>query len=135
LSLNPRQAHELLIAVTYTGPLDRGRHLRGFFAVLYYAGLRPAEAAALRLGDCELPEDGWGYLTLAASRPETNRRWTDTGTPTNNAASNTAPPPPPAACRSHPNSSVSYADTSRSVDAYVIPSACAHVFPQVVGPW
>ena len=80
MSLNPRQAHELLIAVTYTGPLDRGRHLRGFFAVLYYAGLRPAEAAALRLGDCELPEDGWGYLTLAASRPETNRRWTDTGT-------------------------------------------------------
>jgi integrase len=78
--INPRQAHELLIAVTYTGPLDRGRHLRGFFAVLYYAGLRPAEAQALRLADCELPEDGWGYLTLAASRPETNRRWTDTGT-------------------------------------------------------
>jgi integrase len=78
--INPRQAHELLTAVTYIGPVDRGRHLRGFFAVLYYAGLRPAEAQALRLADCELPDTGWGHLTLAASRPETNRRWTDTGT-------------------------------------------------------
>ena len=78
--INPRQARELLTAVTYIGPLDRGRHLRGFFAVLYYAGPRPAEVQALRLADCELSEDGWGYLNLAASRPETNRRWTDTGT-------------------------------------------------------
>jgi integrase len=77
--INPRQARELLTAVTYIGPLDRGRHLRGFFAALYYAGLRRAEAQALRLSDCELPDHGWGHLTLAASRPRTNRRWTDTG--------------------------------------------------------
>ncbi len=78
--INPQQARELLNAVTYLGPLDRGRHLRAFFAVMYYAGLRPAEAQALRLRDCELPDRGWGHLTLAASRPQTNRRWTDTGT-------------------------------------------------------
>ena len=77
--INPRQARELLTAVTYIGPVDRGRHFRGFFAVMYYAGLRPAEAQALSRYDCMLPEDGWGHLTLAHSRPETNRRWTNSG--------------------------------------------------------
>lgn len=48
-------------------------------AVLYYAGLRPEEAVGLRLADCRLPETGWGLLTLAVTRPHTNRRWTDTG--------------------------------------------------------
>jgi integrase len=77
--INPTQARELLTAVTYVGPVDRGRHLRGFFATLYYAGLRPAEAQGLRIQDCELPDDDWGHLTLAQSRPEANRRWSDTG--------------------------------------------------------
>jgi integrase len=59
--------------------LDRGRHLRGFFACLYYAGLRPGEAQALRAHDCHLPATGWGHLALVQSRPEANRRWSDTG--------------------------------------------------------
>jgi integrase len=77
--INPDQARELLTAVTYVGSLDRGRHLRAFFACLYYAGLRPAEAQALRQVDCELPTSGWGHLTLTGSRPEATRRWSDTG--------------------------------------------------------
>jgi integrase len=78
--INPDQARKLLTAVTYVGQLDRGRHLRGFFACLYYAGLRPAEAVGLRDQDCHLPAAGWGELALVTSRPETNRRWTDSGT-------------------------------------------------------
>jgi len=31
--------------------LNRGRHLRGFFACLYFAGLRPTEALGLRKQD------------------------------------------------------------------------------------
>jgi integrase len=77
--INPSQARELLTAVTYVGQVDRGRHLRGFFACLYFAGLRPAEAVGLREQDCHLPAPGWGELTLEKSRPETNRRWTDSG--------------------------------------------------------
>jgi integrase len=44
--VNPRQARELLTAVTYVGRFDRasGLRLRAFFACLYYAALRPAEA-------------------------------------------------------------------------------------------
>ncbi len=57
----------------------RGRRLVAFFAVLYYAGLRPAEATALRVTDCTLPEQGWGKLTLAETFPVTTKKWTDDG--------------------------------------------------------
>ncbi|GGQ25271.1 hypothetical protein GCM10010140_64500 [Streptosporangium pseudovulgare] len=59
--------------------LDRGRHLRGFFACLYFAGLRPAEALGLRVQDCHLPATGWGRLVLAKSKPQANKKWTDSG--------------------------------------------------------
>ena len=82
--VNPRQARELLTAVTYVGQQRRGPHARGqrlmaFYACMYYAALRPAEVVGLRRQDCHLPETGWGRLTLEKSRPEVNRRWTDTG--------------------------------------------------------
>ncbi|GAT69019.1 integrase [Planomonospora sphaerica] len=77
--VNPVQARELLTAVTYVGRLDRGRHLRGFFACLYFGGLRPAEALGLRKQDCHLPATGWGRLILAKSKPQTNKKWTDSG--------------------------------------------------------
>ena len=56
--VTPTQARELLTAVSYVGSWDRarGRRLVAFFAVTYYAGLRPAEAVALRVTDCQLPE-------------------------------------------------------------------------------
>ncbi|MGO9082558.1 MAG: tyrosine-type recombinase/integrase [Streptosporangiaceae bacterium] len=82
--VNPRQARELLTAVTYVGEQRRGPHARGqrlmaLYACMYYAALRPAEAVGLRRQDCLLPGTGWGRLTLEKSRPEVNRRWTDTG--------------------------------------------------------
>jgi integrase len=83
--VNPRQARELLTAVTYVGNQPRGRYSRGhrlmaLFACMYFAALRPAEAVALRRQDCYLPEHGWGRLTLEKSRPEVNRRWADSAT-------------------------------------------------------
>ena len=45
---------------------------------MYFAALRPAEAVALRVQDRYLSPSGWGRLTLEKSRPEVNRRWTDT---------------------------------------------------------
>jgi integrase len=75
------QARELLAAVSYVGSWDRarGRRLVAFFAAMYYAGLRPAEATALRESDCQLPAQGWGTLTLARSLPVTTKKWTDHG--------------------------------------------------------
>jgi integrase len=77
--INPRQASELLTAVTYVGRRGRGGRLMAMYACMYYGGLRPGEAIALREADCHLPSHGWGRLTLARSRPEVNTRWTDTG--------------------------------------------------------
>ena len=77
--VNPRQARELLTAVTYVGRPWRGRHLRAFFACMYFAALRPGEVKALRKDGCYLPAIGWGRLTLSRSRPQSNKRWTDSG--------------------------------------------------------
>jgi integrase len=77
--VNPRQARELLTAVTYVGRPWRGRHLRAFFACMYFAALRPGEVKALRKDGCDLPATGWGKLTLSRSRPQSNKRWTDSG--------------------------------------------------------
>jgi integrase len=75
------QARELLTAVSYVGSWDRsrGRRLIGFYAAMYYAGLRPAEVVALRESDCKLPAAGWGTLTLARTLPVTTKKWTDHG--------------------------------------------------------
>ncbi|MEO3795804.1 transposase [Nonomuraea sp. B10E15] len=77
--VNPRQAQELLTAVTYVGRRGRGRRLMALFACMYYAALRPAEAVGLRIQDCHLPASGWGRLTIDVSRPEVNTQWTDSG--------------------------------------------------------
>jgi len=78
---NPRQARELLIALTYVGgrDLDRGRRLVAMFACLYYAAMRPAEAVNLHKSDCELPDTGWGRLYLCRTTPEVGKRYTDSG--------------------------------------------------------
>jgi integrase len=79
--VTPAQGRELLIAVSYVGSWNRsrGRRLVAFFAVMYYAGLRPAEAVALREQDCQLPVTGWGRLLLAKTLPVTTKKWTDNG--------------------------------------------------------
>ncbi|MFJ6837623.1 tyrosine-type recombinase/integrase [Streptomyces sp. NPDC091209] len=79
--VNAVQGRQLLAAVSYVGSWDRsrGRRLVAFYGVLYYAGLRPAEAVGLRLSDCHLPEKGWGTLTLRETRPVSGKQWTDSG--------------------------------------------------------
>jgi integrase len=79
--VNPRQARELLAAVTYVGGYERasGRRLRAFFGCLYYAAIRPGEALGLRRSDCTLPAKGWGCIELAETRPTAGKVWTDSG--------------------------------------------------------
>lgn len=77
--VNPPQARALISGVDKQGPT--GPRLVGFFATLYYAGLRPSEALALRLQDCTLPKKRgvWGTLCLAGSTPYAAPIWTDEG--------------------------------------------------------
>ncbi|HEX2744341.1 MAG TPA: tyrosine-type recombinase/integrase [Streptosporangiaceae bacterium] len=76
--VSPAQARSLLTAVR--GLSDRGAHLEGFYACLYYAALRPSEAVMLRGTDLHLPARGWGRIDLAASASRAGTAWTDHGT-------------------------------------------------------
>ncbi|MEV6635184.1 tyrosine-type recombinase/integrase [Actinoplanes sp. NPDC051470] len=70
--VNPQQALALLSAVCEKNP-----RLVAFFACLYYAALRPAEALHLRIEDCELPEEGWGVVRLSGSTQHVGEGWGD----------------------------------------------------------
>ncbi|GAY12626.1 tyrosine-type recombinase/integrase [Pseudonocardia sp. N23] len=75
--VNPDQARGLLDAVRTQKP--SGKRLVAFFGALYFAGLRPAEAATLRTSNLSLPAEGWGELLLEASTPSAGASWTDSG--------------------------------------------------------
>jgi integrase len=70
--VNTQQAIALLGAVHEIAP-----KLVGFFACMYYAALRPAEALHLRIDDCDLPDSGWGMLRLSGSTQYVGRGWGD----------------------------------------------------------
>lgn len=88
---SPTLARTLLDAVNSlerSGPL-----LMPFFAVMYFAALRPEEAVNLRWSDITLPEpvwdtegrewgdtdDAWGELTIREVAPDIGGRWTNSG--------------------------------------------------------
>jgi integrase len=84
--VNPRQARALLEAVRAQQP--SGARLVAFFAVMYFAGLRPEEAINLGADDVVLPsearqdaqDDGdWGELHLRGATPDAGSDWTDDG--------------------------------------------------------
>jgi len=61
----------------------RGKHLKSFYATVYYAGTRPSEARMLTVDACTLPDPkkpkDWGQLELGASAPYAGKAWTDDG--------------------------------------------------------
>lgn len=69
-----RRLARLLAAVNVREPW-----LTAFFATMYYAALRRAEALHLRLEECDLPESGWGSLHLTTSTQHAGGEWTDDG--------------------------------------------------------
>jgi integrase len=74
---NTAQVERLLAALPTVG--RQGEHLVAFFGCLYYAGMRPSEAARLHEHDCVLPVRGWGAVVLAESAPHAGSDWTDDG--------------------------------------------------------
>ncbi len=76
--VNPEQAARLLAAVRQQG--KRGERMVAFFAVMYYAALRPEEAVDLRPENLvSLPAEGWGEMRLTHAEPRSGSRWTDSG--------------------------------------------------------
>jgi integrase len=72
--IDPQQFLALLCAIAAVAP-----HLVAFFACLYFAALRPAEALHLHVEDCDLPEEGWGQLRLTGSTQHVGEGWGDDG--------------------------------------------------------
>ncbi|MER7044643.1 hypothetical protein [Streptomyces jumonjinensis] len=66
--LNPTQVAVLLAWIA--GRPRTGHRPYAFFATLYYAGLRPEEAVALRVDAATLPAEGWGELLVHTTEPE-----------------------------------------------------------------
>jgi len=76
--VNRSQADALIAAVGEQG--TTGQRLVAFFGCLYYAGMRPGEAVALREPDLsDIPAQGWGTFYLRKSSPSVGRAWTDSG--------------------------------------------------------
>ena len=91
--VNPRQARALLEAVRAQQP--SGPRLVAFFAVMYYAGLRPEEAINLSEDNVILPpriwdeqsqqwqdpsdDQDWGQLHIRSATPDAGSEWTDDG--------------------------------------------------------
>ena len=89
--VNHAQARRLLDAVREQAP--SGPRLVAFFAIIYYAALRPEEAVNLRkdnitlpplvwndaAGKWQEPADGWGELRFCSAAPEAGAEWTDDG--------------------------------------------------------
>jgi integrase len=74
---SPAIARDLLAAVRAQG--DVGQRMEAFYAVIYYAGLRPSEAIDLNVADCTLPGKGWGRIDLHSSLPRAGTEWTSNG--------------------------------------------------------
>ncbi|MFF4198991.1 tyrosine-type recombinase/integrase [Nonomuraea sp. NPDC001831] len=113
--VNHTQAKALLAAVAAQKP--SGERLVAFFALMYYAALRPEEVVNLRrdnitlpplsrnpeTGQMEEPINAWGELHLLKAAPYAGRDWTDSGRAREERAlkhraigqSRTVPIPPP----------------------------------------
>jgi integrase len=80
--INAEQARRFLAAVEAYS--ERGKRLKAFFGLMYYAGLRPEEASELRRENlARLPEEAgqWGEMQLTHSQPRSGSRWTNAGLP------------------------------------------------------
>jgi integrase len=74
---NPVQARTLLAGVREQQ--RSGPRLVAFYGCLYFAGMRPEEAAELSKHHLALPESGWCVFHLDGAQPHAGKDWTDSG--------------------------------------------------------
>jgi len=70
---------QILDAVAGPNARPGAKSRRMVFELMFYAGLRPSEAVALRIENCELPDDGWGLASVHEARTSSTSRWTREG--------------------------------------------------------
>jgi integrase len=70
----PTQAVALLAGIPNHQPSSEG--YRVLLSCVYYMGLRPSEARALRIEHCDLPKKGWGKARIREAIQDAGSRWT-----------------------------------------------------------
>jgi integrase len=73
---NPIQARTMFNSLR---EFDNGCRLVAFFGCLYFAAMRPEEAAALSSHNLDIPASGWGLIHLEKARPFAGKDWTNSG--------------------------------------------------------
>jgi integrase len=56
-----------------------GPRLVAFFGLLYFSGMRPEEAANVRVQNLDLPASGWGEIHIDEATPYAGPDWTNDG--------------------------------------------------------
>jgi len=83
-TLDPRTVGSPALVVSMLKACDtigkrQGPRFRAFYGCMFYALMRPSEAAALTREGCHLPDSGWGYLIFGDSSPAPGKAYTDDG--------------------------------------------------------
>ena len=68
-----------MLDVCATIGTTQGPRFRAFYGCMYHGLMRPSEVAALTVGACELPAEGWGWLTISDASITVGRAYTDDG--------------------------------------------------------
>lgn len=71
------EARALIDGLVNHQPGSRG--YRTLAALIYFAGLRPGEALALKASACNLPGSGWGSLRVRLAKRASSKHWTAEG--------------------------------------------------------
>jgi integrase len=79
ISTVPTPADVAAIADDVAAQPGEARRLAALFALVGLAGLRPSEAAGLRVADLSLPAEGWGLATLRGAMTAPGGRFTTDG--------------------------------------------------------
>ena len=70
---------ESMIEICRTLGTTQGARFQAFYGCMYFWMMRPSEVVALTLSACELPGDGWGWLTIADASTTAGGAYTDDG--------------------------------------------------------
>jgi integrase len=70
---------EHMLDVCGTIGATQGPRFRAFYGCMYHGLMRPSEVAALTVAACELPSEGWGWLTISDATVSAGRFFTDDG--------------------------------------------------------
>ena len=78
-AIGPPELVERMLDVCAAIGTTQGPRFRAFYGCMYHGLMRPSEVAALTVGACDLPAEGWGWLTISDATITVGKWFTDDG--------------------------------------------------------